>query len=323
MTRTFASVGECMVELSLVGERTYRQGFAGDTFNTAWYLRALTAPSDWSVRYVTAFGDDVFSSEMRAFMEAAGIDTGCSPKIAGRPAGLYAIHLTGAERAFSYWRETSAARLLAADAAGLARAFSDVSAVYFSGITLAILSPDHRKTLFDALAAVRARGGVVAFDPNVRLRLWSSTADLSAALVEAYRVATIALPTWPDEQAVFGDPDAAAFLARISALGVPEIVLKAGAAPCLVRSEEGTAEIPAIEVGNPVDTTGAGDSFNAGYLAARLSGASPAEAAAAGHRVASHVIGVRGALAPMAEIAGLARPSGSTRGAEVPGALRA
>lgn len=323
MTRTFASVGECMVELSLVGDRTYRQGFAGDTFNTAWYLRALTAPADWSVRYVTAFGDDVFSGEMRDFIEGAGIDTGFSPTIAGRPAGLYAIHLTGAERAFSYWRETSAARLLAADPAGLAHALADVSAVYFSGITLAILSQDHRRTLLDALAAVRARGGVVAFDPNVRLRLWPSTAELSTALIDAYRVATVALPTWPDEQAVFGDADAPAFLTRLAALGVPEIVLKAGAEPCLVRTGEGVMEVPAIKVGSPVDTTGAGDSFNAGYLAARLSGASPAEAAAAGHRVAAHVIGVRGALAPMAEIGGLARSAGLARRGDLPGALRA
>src|SRR5688572_29145322 len=68
----FVSIGECMIEMAGGSERQYRMGFAGDTLNTAWYLRALL-PSDWQVDYVTALGDDLYSKEMRAFFAEAGI----------------------------------------------------------------------------------------------------------------------------------------------------------------------------------------------------------------------------------------------------------
>ena len=74
----------------------WRMGFAGDTFNTLWALRALTgdAPAD----YVSAFGDDPFSHDQIAFFAENGIGIGASPLIPGARPGLYAITLTGAER---------------------------------------------------------------------------------------------------------------------------------------------------------------------------------------------------------------------------------
>ncbi|WP_181704017.1 sugar kinase [Chthonobacter albigriseus] len=305
VSRVFASIGECMIELSAVGEGLYRQGFAGDTFNTAWYVRALSDPSAWTVRYVTALGDDRLSDELRRFISASGMDASRILSVKGRPVGLYAIHLDGHERSFSYWRETSAARLLAADQDHLVAALADADAVYFSGITLAILSPEDRRTLLDALAAVRARGGLVAYDPNVRPRLWPDAETMKAAIADGYRVATVALPTWPDEKDLYGDADPAAEIARVTGYGVPEVVLKAGADPCIVAFDGRMERVPAVSVAEPVDTTGAGDSFNAGYLTARLAGWAPVEAARLGHAVAARVIGVKGALAPMREMADL------------------
>lgn len=303
--RVFAAIGECMVELSSVGEGLYRQGFAGDTFNTAWYVRALTEPSACVVRYVTAVGDDKLSDELLAFIAGSGIDASHIRRIAGRPVGLYAIHLDGHERSFSYWRDRSAARLLAADRDALAAALADADVAYFSGITLAILSAEDRRTLLDGLAGVRARGGTVAFDPNVRPRLWPDLETMRAGTEAGYAVATVALPTWPDERDVFGDGSIEAQIRRLQALGVSEIVVKAGADPCVVVADGVAETVPAVRVEAPVDTTGAGDSFNAGYLSARMAGMTPAAAARAGHAVAARVIGVKGALAPMAAVADL------------------
>lgn len=305
MPQVFASIGECMVELSSAGERLYRQGFAGDTFNTAWYVRALLPADGWTVRYVTALGDDRLSDDLAAFIAAAGIDTSALQRKAGRPVGLYAIHLDGHERSFSYWRETAAARLLAEDPAALAAALADVACAYVSGITLAILSPAHRRALLDALAAVRDRGGMVAFDPNIRLRLWPDADTARAALIEGYRVSTVAMPTYPDDRDLFGDADITACVRRIAGYGPREIVAKDGAEPTLVHADGTDTLVPAVKVDAPVDTTGAGDSFNAGYLAARLAGRDPVAAARLGHQVASRVIGVKGALAPMEGFAGL------------------
>ncbi|MDQ6433160.1 sugar kinase [Mesorhizobium sp. LHD-90] len=297
MARGIASVGECMLELSGQGGESWRMGYAGDTFNTLWTLRALTEP-DRAADYVSAFGDDPFSIKQIAFFSENGIGIAASPRIPGARPGLYAITLTGAERSFTYWRSDAAARQLASDPAALAKSLENQSLVYFSGITLAILSPEARKVLLNAVAGARAQKTLVAFDPNFRPRLWPDAETAKAAFEAALATTDIALPTFPDEQALFGDAAPHDTAKRLKKLGVSEIVVKNGEAEALIAHGDLLTPSPATAVAKPVDTTGAGDSFNGGYLAARLVGDSPVEAAVRAHRVAGAVIQVRGALAP-------------------------
>ncbi|MBW8908853.1 MAG: sugar kinase, partial [Mesorhizobium sp.] len=208
-----------------------------------------------------------------------------------------AITLTGAERAFTYWRADAAARKLASDPAALAKSLENQALVYFSGITLAILDEGARKILLDAVAAARTAGSLVAFDPNYRPRLWSNRETAQAAILEALGVADIALPTFPDEQMLFGDETPDATAGRLSRL-VGEVIVKNGEQPALIAVNGNALSVEAVHVATPVDTTGAGDSFNGGYLAARLAGHAPADAARRAHRVAAAVVRVRGALAP-------------------------
>ena len=291
------SIGECMLELSGKGGEDWRMGFAGDTLNTLWALHALSGP-DRPANYISAFGDDPFSSEQIAFFTANGIGIGESPIIAGARPGLYAITLTGAERSFTYWRNDSAARQLASDPARLAKSLENQALVYFSGITLAILEPAARKVLLEAIGAARKAGSLVAFDANYRPRLWKSPDEAQAAVAEALAVTDIALPTFPDEQALYGDASPEATADRLAAAGVAEIVVKDGELPATVRHDGKTETVDAVHVASPVDTTGAGDSFNGSYLAARLAGLSPVEATRKAHAVAAAVVQVRGALAP-------------------------
>lgn len=296
-----ASIGECMVEMApAADDGLYRQGFAGDTLNTAWYMRALTSPDRRKVRYISAVGTDVLSSRMTNFLEQNGLDTSAIACIPERTLGLYLITLDGAERSFTYWRKDAAARLLASDVGRLAAVLDGVGLAYFSGITLAILTPEDRERLFSVLDRFRKAGGEVAFDPNIRPRLWSDRATMAEATTRGYRAATIALPTFPDEAEVFGDASPDVTAARIAALGPSEIIVKDGANPALVRAQAGSRFIPVAPSDRPVDTTGAGDSFNGGYLAGRSGGLNCFAATELAHKVAARVICVRGALAPMA-----------------------
>jgi 2-dehydro-3-deoxygluconokinase len=292
-----ASIGECMLELTGSGA-DWRMGHSGDTFNVIWTMRALL-PAAQSTDYVSAFGDDAFSAQQLAFFAENGIGTAASPRIPGARPGLYAISLDGAERSFTYWRADAAARRLADDGELLAKSLENRSLVYFSGITVAILEDAQRTTLLDAVAAARAAGSLVAFDPNYRPRLWASQDAARAAIDAALAVADIVLPTFPDEQALYGDAEPAATAKRIGKAGPNEIVVKDGAEPALVVAGTGSKAVAATHVANPVDTTGAGDSFNGGYLAARLAGHDPVEAAGRAHRVAAAAVQVRGALAPV------------------------
>lgn len=302
MSRTFVSLGEAMVELAVEADGRYRRGFAGDTLNTAWAVRALAAP-DIAVRYVTAIGHDAMSDALDIFLTEAGIDTRHIRRIEGRNIGLYLISLEGHERTFHYWRDASAARLLAADPAALVAAVADAEMIYLSGITLAILAPDDRAALFAILTAFRARGGAVAFDGNVRLSLWTGHDEAREGLERAYRIADIALPTAEDEAALFGDRCARDTAERIIGYGVRELAVKCGPGPCLLVTPEGRSSIPAEVVMDAMDTSGAGDSFNGAYLASRLEGRSPVDAAGRAHRVAARVIRTRGAIVDMARLA--------------------
>lgn len=285
-----------MVEMAPRGDGAYTRNFAGDTFNTAWYLRRLL-PEAWSVDYCSAVGEDRISDHMLAFMEEAGVGTAQVRRISGRTVGLYMIELDNGERSFSYWRGQSAAKLLARDREALAAALAQTDVALFSGITLAILAEEHRRNLLDALAEARRRGTLVAFDPNMRLRLWSDVAVMCAAVAEAAGVADIVLPSFDEDGQYYGETSPLETIARYRKAGASTIVVKNGAGRIHAEGrEEGIVTFDPQPVSAVVDTTAAGDSFNAGFLAARLQGASLGAAIDRGAKVSAKVIGKRGAL---------------------------
>jgi 2-dehydro-3-deoxygluconokinase len=292
----FASVGECMIELSAGKGADWRLGYAGDTFNTAWYVRSIL-PKAQRVAYVTALGDDPFSEKMQSFFAKSGVDTDRVRKIPGRRPGLYAITLDKAERAFTYWRSESAARCLADDAAWLKRALDGAGMLYFSGITLAILSTPARRRLLAEIAARRKAGAKIAFDPNYRPVLWPDKKTARAAIEAAFHVTDIALPTLSDARDVFGDRTESRTASRMIDSGVGEFVVKNGEKPVLVFGDGIHGKVPPTKPPRLVDTTGAGDSFSGAYLAGRIIGLDPLCAARLGHIVAAEVVGVHGALA--------------------------
>ncbi|KRP66562.1 sugar kinase [Pseudomonas orientalis] len=293
-----ALIGECMIELQHRADGSLHQSFGGDTLNTAVYLRRELGGIG-SVDYVTALGDDSFSDAMCQQWAEEGLGLGMVQRLPGRLPGLYCIQTDASgERKFLYWRNEAAVRdcFTTPAAEPILAALPGYDLVYFSGITLAVLGEVGRERLLETLVETRRLGGKVVFDNNYRPRLW---ADVDAAR-EAYRKVLaevdIALLTEDDERALFGYEDSEQVFAAYPS--IEEVVLKRGADACLIRCAGQRVAVPALKVEKVVDTTAAGDSFSAAYLAGRLKGASPEEAALAGHRLASRVIQVPGALIP-------------------------
>jgi 2-dehydro-3-deoxygluconokinase len=298
--QTVYAIGECMIELqrSVAGEgMDYR--FGGDTLNAAVYMSRLLDPAKVRVSYVTGLGVDGMSAEMLASWEKEGLDTSCVQRLPDRLPGIYMIETDpSGERRFHYWRKDSAARhwLEAPEAGKVLVQLAAARMVYLSGISLAILSEADRELLIAALAQCRARGGSVVFDNNYRPRLWESARTAAEVYRRVLAHTDIALLTLDDEHAIYGLETARQVVERTRGYGVREVVVKCGAEPCAVWADGQLHEVAPEPVADVVDTTAAGDSFGAAYMAARLSGQDPASAARAGHRLAGTVIRHRGAI---------------------------
>nr|WP_272213810.1 sugar kinase [Marinicella sp. W31]MDC2879762.1 sugar kinase [Marinicella sp. W31] len=296
LPRNILCVGECMVEMAPREDGAYTRGFAGDTFNSAWYL-ARQLPADLSVDYFTGAGTDTVSDEMLAFMNEAGIGTSSVRRIEDRTVGLYMIALKNGERSFSYWRGQSAAKLLAEDPEALAKALAGRGLVLFSGITMAVVNAEYRQTLLALLAEARAAGTVIAFDPNMRARLWPSREIMAETIMQAAGVSDIVLPSFDEDGAIFGDENPQATIARYRAAGVKTVIVKNGPDTIFAEdAKEGPVTFKPTPSDKVVDTTAAGDSFNAGLIAALMTGAPLVEALAKGSALSARVIGARGAL---------------------------
>jgi 2-dehydro-3-deoxygluconokinase len=291
-------VGEAQIALTRGADGKFALSCGGDTFNTAVYL----ARAGIDVAFATAVGDDPYSNSIVALAAAEGVATNLVLRAPGRLPALCIVDSGPAgERGIRTWREGAPARELfeLADWVHVAGSLTAAKLVYFTGITLSLYSNTGLGRFLAALEVARQHGVKVAFDGNFRPRGWNGDLPRTRTVfVETLKRVDIALPTFDDEAVLWGDPSPEATVARLQAFGIGEIVVKNGPNSALVATA-GTQEfVPVPEVLVPVDATAAGDSFNAGYLAARLAGHEPALAAGAAHRLAGDVIRHPGALLP-------------------------
>jgi 2-dehydro-3-deoxygluconokinase len=277
------------------GGGLYSRGFGGDTLNTAVYLARL----DVKVDYLTALGDDALSEEMISAWTAEGVGTRRVLRLRGKLPGLYMIQLDAeGERQFFHWRETSAARRLmdVPETDEILNSLTSYDVVYFSAITLSIYDEAGRTRLLAAVKRARLLGTRFVFDTNFRARAWPDLEAARQVFAGAFATADIVLTSTEDLVALYPGDSHADLMARIPS---PELVFRRAEPVSLLRFPGGSSEVRAEPMTKPVvDTTAAGDSFAAAYIAARLAGSDPVEAAQAGHRLASLVICYPGAIIP-------------------------
>lgn len=295
-----ALLGECLIELNGEPFGTLHQSFGGDTLNTALYLaRLLQERAD--IRYATALGTDVLSDELLRRWQGEGVDPSLVLRDPTRRPGLYWVRRDAAgERSFTSWRGESAARYMLRhrDFRIVATALTKVNVLYLSGISLAILPEEDRPLLIELLKDLRTRGVALVFDSNYRSTLWSTPEAARATTGELYSMASLLLVTSDDERALWGDVDVKTTLKRLQEAGAGAIAIKLGRDGCLYAVGNKTFSVAAELVARVVDTTAAGDAFNAAFLAAWLLGESEEHCCRAGNRLAARVIQHPGAIIP-------------------------
>jgi 2-dehydro-3-deoxygluconokinase len=290
--------GECMVEVGLTGPGQAAVGFGGDTFNAAVYLRRLGL----EVAFGTAVGaEDPFSQGIMRLMADEGIEAGLVRQVAGRLPGLYAIdRAPNGERRFFYWRAEAPARefFALADREAVRRAVTGAKVVYLSGVTLAIVGDAGRSLLAELLQEAKAAGAAIAFDPNHRPQLWDNADQARASAEAVVPLCRYISAEVSDLVGLYGEGGEAK-AAEWAAQGA-EVVVRAADHAVTVRSAETVLRMSPEPPVRALDTTGAGDAFNAGYLYARLTGREPRAAVDIARRLANIVVQHIGAIIPRA-----------------------
>ncbi|MEZ2862531.1 sugar kinase [Proteus terrae] len=299
--KTVAIIGECMIELSGQPFLPQQQRFGGDTLNTALYLSRLI-PS-LHPRYITGLGTDTYSALMQKAWEEEGINCQSVITLPEKLPGLYAIEIDAfGERSFHYWRNDAAARYIATDSrfAAHLNALSDNSVIYLSGISLAILTPEGKESLLTQLTHLKQRGITLIVDSNYRPRLWDSIFHAQEWFEKLYRLSDIALVTGDDEQILWQQPVLTEqdIAQRLHQWGNQNVIVKLGAHGAFWSDGIDTGYISPKPIGSVVDTTAAGDSFNAGFIAAWLQNHTLATCCLWGNTLAGFVIQHHGAIIP-------------------------
>jgi 2-dehydro-3-deoxygluconokinase len=290
------SIGECMLQLREERKGKFAQGFGGDSLNTAIYLSRLGVKTS----YLTALGDDAWSDDMLALWQKEGVDTSLVRRVESRMPGLYIIqNAAGGERQFSYWRDRAPARdVFDHDDQALAQSFLQHDWIYFTGVTLSLYDRAGRDRLFDYMQRANDAGAWIVFDTNFRKRGWPVHEEADQAFRQAIEMADILFASEEDMTGIFGRSAKALF--EIAKCAEKILKLPDASARLMWRNkDEVVAPLPVKKV---TDTTAAGDSFAAAYLAARIAGKSPLMATGEGHQLANAVIQQPGAIIPRSKM---------------------
>jgi len=300
--KRIAIIGECMIELNGDPFGTMQQTYGGDSLNSAVYL-ARVAGQSITTHYVSALGSDAISDGMLKRWQLEGINTDYVMRDKARQPGIYLIQLDPqGERTFLYWRNQSAARYMLQHPqfTQVASSLKDADLVYLSGISLAILPAADRQKLLLLLQQLAENGVKIAFDSNYRPALWESADQARTCYLQVLALTDIALVTDDDEQALWGDKSTTESVQRLQQSGVKKLILKMGPQGCLYHDfiDRKSELIVTTPINDVVDTTSAGDAFNAGFLAGYLTDKPPRESALQGHQLAGTVIQHKGAIIP-------------------------
>lgn len=299
--KKIAFIGECMIELNGKPFGEMWQSYGGDTLNSATYLSRISSPDDIQVHYVSALGTDSLSSQMCRCWQADHIYTNWVLKDENHQPGLYLIQLDEqGERTFLYWRNQSAAHYMVQhpDFHQVLTELQQVDMIYLSGISLAILPKNDRTFLIEQLRKLTKLGVEIAFDSNFRPKLWDSFKDARDCYSQLLPYVSLALVTFDDEQLLWGDDNEQATRTRLHQIGIPNVIVKSGQNGAYFSDSQSHQHGQVIpeKIQNVVDTTSAGDSFNAGFLQGYLRNKPLDICCAQGNRVAGIVIQHKGAI---------------------------
>ena len=284
-------LGEPLVEFNQQTDGSFLPGFGSDVSNVAISLARQGARTGLLARV----GGDQFGGALRQLWQTEGVNDEHIRTVATGETGLYFVTHHEDGHQFTYRRRRSAASEY--ETSDLPEeGLKGCRMFYASGISLAV-SETMRAAVVEAARTSRANGGLFAFDPNLRTKLWPLE-QAKQATHSTMEICDIALPSLEDERQIIyvGSPED--IVKFYHSLGASEVILTLGREG-VVASDGSERNVIASENVQALDATGDGDCFNGAYLAGRLRGQSVFEAAAWANVAAALSTRGLGAVAPI------------------------
>ena len=301
------SLGEAMVEFNQTGEgdgRLYLQGFGGDTSNFA----IAAARQGARVAYLSALGDDPYGRLLRRLWDDEGVDHTDVVTNTDAFTAIYFVTHGEAGHQFSFFRSGSAASRMSPMQLPRER-IASARVLHLSGISLAI-SPAACDTAYAAIDTARQAGVKVSFDTNLRLKLWSID-RARAVMSDVIARSDLCLPSYDDVVAITGLTDPDALVDHCLRLGANVVALKLGEQGALIADSHQRHRI-APHPCQPVDATGAGDTFGGAFVHRWLQGDGLAQAgryAAAAAALSTQGFGAVAPIPTAAQVLDALRPA--------------
>ena len=288
------SIGEAMIEISNVKNNLYNQSFAGDTLNFCNYLdkKKLNA------FFLSAIGKSEINQSLLDFVKSKNISTKYIKQINQFEIGLYLIkNKDNGEKQFFYWRDESAAKQYFnnIDFLNLYKELKNFDYIYFSGITLSIIHISKLNNFIKLLKLLKSKKIKIVFDFNIRPSRWNKK-NLNIFLDSVLKFVDICFLSGEDMNYWKNKNNIKSYEQIVRKYKLKHSIFRKNAKFTYVFLNKTRYVFKNKLLKTVVDTSGAGDGFNAAYLSNFIVNNDPVLALKAGSSLGSKIVMKKGAI---------------------------
>ncbi len=288
------SIGEAMIEISNLKNSLYNQSFAGDTLNFCNYLdkKKLNA------FFLSAIGKSEINQSLLDFVKSKKISTKHIKQINQSEVGLYLIkNKNNGEKQFFYWRDESAAKQYFnnIDFLNLYKELKNFDYIYFSGITLSIIHISKLNNFIKLLKQLKVKKIKIVFDFNIRPSRWNKK-NLNKFFNSVLKFVDICFLSGEDMNYWKNKNNIKSYEKIVRKYKIKHSIFRKNAKFTYVFLNKTKYVFRNKLLKKVVDTSGAGDGFNAAYLSNFIVNNDPLLALKAGSSLGSKIVMKKGAI---------------------------
>ena len=288
------SIGEAMIEISNIKNSFYNQSFAGDTLNFCNYLdkKKLNA------FFLSAIGKSEINQSLLDFVKSKNISTKYIKQINQFEIGLYLIkNKDNGEKQFFYWRDESAAKQYFnnIDFLNLYKELKNFDYIYFSGITLSIIHVSKLNNFIKLLKLLKMKKIKIVFDFNIRPSRWNKK-NLNIFFDSVLKFVDICFLSGEDMNYWKNKNNIKSYEQIVRKYKLKHSIFRKNAKFTYVFLNKTRYVFKNKLLKTVVDTSGAGDGFNAAYLSNFIVNNDPVLALKAGSSLGSKIVMKKGAI---------------------------